>query len=485
MILGIDLGTTVVKAVLWGPEGMVASGRSALETSRPAPDRVEQDPAGWWSAVVAATREVSALAAAGGARSSSRSAIDAIGFSTARQTFVPVDHHLLPLGPALVWSDRRAGREAEALAGALGGGDAVARRTGVPIDGAAVAAKIAWLAGHEPARLEHARWLLGPRDLVAARMTGQVVTDRTVAARSGLYDAAGSVVPELAGPAAGLLPPPVEPAAVVGALRAEPAAELGLAPGIPVVAGAGDRACEVVGTGAAPDSPMVSWGTTANVSVPSDSRHSAPAGLVVSRAAGGGHLIEAGLSGAGSVLDWLARLTGRTNDDLAAAAGAAPPGSAGVLAVPWIDGARAPWWRPEAGAALLGLSAAHTPGHLARAVFEGVATEVARALDAVAGTGAAPRPRQLCLCGGGAAGEPWPGILAAVAGLPVTRRRSTDAGSAGAAIIAAGACGTPLDLDRMNPVSSTAAPDPEAEAFYRSQRDRADRAARAVLGLTP
>ncbi|HET6810315.1 MAG TPA: FGGY family carbohydrate kinase [Acidimicrobiales bacterium] len=491
MILGIDLGTTVVKAGLWGPDGMVGLGRCALATSRPAPDRVEQDASSWWAAVVAATRQACgrgegagrAVAGVTGQR------VEAIGFCTARQTFVPVDANLRPLGPALVWSDRRAGRQAAHLAERLGGPGAAWERTGVNLDGAAVAAKIAWLGENEPEPLRGARWLLGPRDLVAGRMTGRVVTDETVASRSGLYDRAGSVVTALAGPDPGRLPPVVAPGALVGSLLPEPAAELGLAPGVPVVAGAGDRACEVLGTGGGPDRPMVSWGTTANLSVPGTGRGVVPPGLVLSRAAvtvgAAGHLIEAGLSGAGSVLDWLAALTSTSVEVLARDAGRIAPGADGALAVPWFDGARAPWWRAEAGGAFLGLSAAHTPAHLARAVFEGVATDVARVIEVVVGAGAAPPPTELYLCGGGAARRPWPEILAAVTGVPVTRRRSPEAGSAGAALIAGEACGIPLALETMNPVTSTEAPDPEARAVYSARRGDAEQAAQAVLGLLP
>ena len=492
MILGIDLGTTVVKAVLWGPEGVVASGRCVLATSRPGPDRVEQDPSSWWTAVVAATREACTRRRSTDRavrRAAAGQAVEAIGFCSARQTIVPVGAGLRPLGPALVWSDRRAGRQARRLADALGGAGAAVEHTGVTLDGAAVAAKIAWLEENEPELLGEARWLLGPRDLVAARMTGRVVTDETVASRSGLYDRAGSAVPALAGADPGRLPPVVAPRAIVGALLPEAAAELGLVPGTPVVAGAGDRACEALGTGAGPDRPMVSWGTTANLSVPVDGGRPPPPGLVLSRSAlsagGARYLVEAGLSGAGSVLDWLAALSSTSVEVLARDAGGIAPGAGGALAVPWFDGARAPWWRPEAGGALVGLSAAHTPGHLARAVFEGVGMEVARVIDVLVGAGAAPPPAELCLCGGGAARRPWPEIVAAVTGVPVTRRRNAEAGTAGAALIAAEACGIPLELDAMNPVASNEVPEPEARALYRTLRDDADRAAHAVLGLLP
>ena len=135
------------------------------------------------------------------------------------------------------------------------------------------------------------------------------MTDATFASRSGLYDFDGNVVRELAGPALGKLPSVVPSDTVVGRLKPVPAAELGLRPGVPIVLGAGDRQCEVLGSGASEHHPMVSWGTTANVSVPVQERPvPSPAGAVVTRAADGGWLLEGGLSAAGSFLAWLGRL---------------------------------------------------------------------------------------------------------------------------------------------------------------------------------
>ena len=120
-------------------------------------------------------------------------AVEALGFSAARQTFVPVTADATPLGPALLWSDRRAGAEADALAASFGGrcrcrANMVRRRTGVVLDAGSVAAKVAWLERHEPERIKTARWLLAPRDLLAWRLTGEVATDHTLASATGLFD---------------------------------------------------------------------------------------------------------------------------------------------------------------------------------------------------------------------------------------------------------------------------------------------------------
>lgn len=474
MILALDLGTSTVKACLFDRDGLLAVGRAPLASSHPAPGRVEQDPADWWDAVRSAT-----AAARQAADPAAWAAIDGIGFSTARETIVPVDEAGTPLGPALVWSDRRAGAEAAALAGRLGGHEAARRRTGIPLDGASVAAKLAWLAADEPGLSRRCRWLLGPRDLVVLRLTGEVATDRTVASRSGLYGHDLEPVDELVGPWLACLPPVHSSDTLAGTLTAGAAAQLALPPDLPVVLGAGDRACEVLGSGAAPEIPVVSWGTTANLSVPRDHRPDPPpAGMAVSAGAPAGWLVEAGQSGAGSALSWLGRLSGRGTDELAQLAATSPAGARGVLALPWMDGARAPWWRSDVAGVFAGLDSAQELGDLVRAVLEAVALDAARALEAIGPAS------ELVVCGGGTT-DLWCTVLAGVTGLPVRRRASPEAGTVGAALLAGHALGRPFELDRLNPVSARQEPEIDLVERYAATRPRADRLARAILELDP
>ncbi|HXY93181.1 MAG TPA: FGGY-family carbohydrate kinase, partial [Acidimicrobiia bacterium] len=384
---------------------------------------------------------------------------------------------LHPLGPGILWSDRRAGAEAAAL------GDPAAFRaaTGVVLDGGAHAAKLAWVARHTPDVLRGARWVLAPRDHVIARLTGVVVTDDTLASRTGLagLDGDGGWLPEARTVYGARLPPVVAPTHVVGTVIGAAAAELGLPRdrAVHVVAGAGDRACEVLGTGASATAPMVSWGTTANVSVP----HDGPVGVLptvaaVSRGARGGFLVEAGLSGAGEAVAWLAALTGRTHDDLLADAASAEPGAGGALALPWLGGARAPWWRNDVRAEFSNLSLVHGPPHIARALVEGIALDVARCLELVA-----PARAEVAAAGAGAADDLWRQVLAAVTGLPVTRRALDDAASVGARLVVGAALGEACTVDEINPLTARDEPDPGLLAAYREVRAAADAAALSTL----
>lgn len=479
MILTVDFGTSVTKVALWAPEGLVALARAEVATAQPEVGWAEQDPLSWWTSMVVACAEARAQAP------EAFGAVDAVGCSGARQTFVPVTAGGEPVGRALVWSDHRATAEARQLAAAMGGAEAVRQRTGAPLDGGSVPAKLRWLARHEPGRLSASDWLLSPRDLVVWRLTGELATDRTLASRTGLYDLAGVPVDQLSGGMTDHLPPVIPPASAVGQLRAVPAAELGLRPGTPVVIGAGDRPSEVLGAGAAAESPMVSWGTTANVSVPLAGRPEwVPAGAVLSCGAAGGWLLEGGLSAAGSFLGWLGRIAGREAVELAELAARSPVGARGVVAMPWLDGARAPWWRDEARAGIVGLGLAHGLGDLARAVIESVACEVARCLEVVTAGSSGARPASgISLGGAGSTLGLWVEVLTSVTGLPARRRRSGEAASAGAALLVAAALDRPLVLDVFDPVAEEVEPRPDAVAAYKELRPVLDRYAARLLEL--
>ncbi len=441
MILTIEFGTTVTKVGLWSDDGLLALTRGVLTTSHPQPGWAEQDPLRWWTSVVIACAESRAQAPAAFAR------VDVVACTGARQTFVPVSTSGEPIGKGILWSDRRAVAEARVLAELLGGEDIIRARTGIPLDGGAMAAKLAWLEAHQPDRLALSDVILSPRDFVLRRMTDEVVTDATFASRSGLYDFDGNAVRELAGPAMGKLPSVVPSDTVIGRLKPVPGAELGLRPGIPVVIGAGDRQCEVLGSGASEDCPMVSWGTTANVSVPVHERPvPSPAGAVVTRGAIEGWLLEGGLSAAGSFLAWLGRLLDRPVDELATRAAKSPPGARGVTAVPWLDGARAPWWRDDARAGFVGLGAVHGADDLSRAVIESVAWDVLRCMEVVTAGRLGGSAAQGVTLGGAGTGLPlWVDVLTSVLGIPAVRHRSGEAASAGAALLAGRALGHGID----------------------------------------
>jgi xylulokinase len=457
-LLTIDLGSTATKAALWSEHGLIAMGQVPVDAVQPRPGWAEQDPETWWTSTVEACAQLPGK---------DRMEVEALAFSTQRETFVPVTAAGEPLGWAIAWWDRRATDEAAAL------GDDFQVLTGVVPDAGTVAAKLAWIWKHDPDRLDGQRWIFGPRDLVAFRMTGRAVTDASVASRTGLLALDGAALD-----GAQLLPEVVASKAVVGQSLPEPSVALGIRPGTRVIAGGGDRACEVLGVTATTSRPMVSWGITAAVSVPVGHVPPPVPGVVVTRGALGGYVMESDLAAAGSALTWLEGLTGRPVQDLLAEADNVDAGAGGLLALAWLGGARAPWWEPRAGLTFSGLSPAHTPAHLTRALVEGVAFDAARCLERTA-----PDAAELTLAGSGASIPLWRRILAGVSNRPVIARRHGAAASAGAAIIAGRAIGLDLDPDRLDPVQEHEHPFDSDVVAYADLRMRHEMVARTTIDL--
>jgi xylulokinase len=456
-ILTIDLGTSATKAVLWSEDGPIAMGRAAVDVEHPRTGWVEQDPEGWWTSTLAACAQLP---------SEERMQVDAVGFSSQRDTFVPVTTAGEPIGRAIASADRRATEEVAGL------GEDFHVLTGVVPDAGTVAAKVAWMRRHEPDRLSGGqRWIMGPRDLVAFRLTGRGITDVSVASRTGLIALDGAGIE-----GAELLPEIVGPTTIIGDVLPTASAALGVRAGTPVVAGAGDRACEVLGVAATTARPMVSWGAFAGVSVPVGHVPAPDPGIVVSRGALGGFVMEADLSAAGSALEWLGRLTGHSPDELARQADDIDAGAGGLLALAWLGGARAPWWEARTGLTFAGLAPVHTAAHLARALVEGVAFDAARCLDR-----AAPDAVELSLAGGGASMPLWRRVLSGVANRPVVARTHGEAASAGAAIVAGRAMGSRLDPDRLDPVSLRERPFDSDVVAYGDLRMRHEMVARATI----
>ncbi len=461
-VLTLDFGTSATKAALWADHRLVALTRAPIATSHPSPDRAEQDPEGWWRSVV----DVCADLRVG--NSGVYSSVDAVGCSAARETFACFDANLHALGPGILWSDARAVDESRDL------GDPVTfrRQTGVALGPSCCAAKMAWVQRREAASFRDAAWLLSPRDFVLARITGRIATDPTLASRTGAYDLSGAFIGDEA--LGDRLP------SVVSSIEPEELAnaeELALPAHAVAILGAGDRACEVVGIGASAAAPMVSWGTTANVSIPHPGPVAAlPAHGQVSRAPLEGWVIEAGLSIAGAALDWLSSLTGQPKSELVTAAANVPPGAHGLLAFPWLYGARAPWWRPEVHGAFVGLANAHGPAELARSVLEGVALDVARCLELLQ-----PDAQAISLAGRGAVEPLWRTVVAGVTGRPVLLHRLDEAASVGARLLVGIARGESIGLDDLSPVVATEAPLPDLVRAYRAVREESDRVASRLM----
>lgn len=455
----VDIGTTAVKAALVGEDGRVhARHAETYPTRRPAPGHVEQDPSDW----LALTRR--ALAALDAAANGGE--VAALALTAQVNTHAFVDAAGGPLLPALTWADTRAAAEAAELSAGLDPAD-IARWLGgpVPLDASHALPRMLWLARRHPALWDRCAAMLLPKDFVLRHLLGAAVADPLSCV--GLVGAdlryAAPLVDAVAG-AADRLPPLAAPDAVVGRLPAgEPLA------GVPVACGTMDAWAALVGLGAAREGAQVWLSGTSEVPAASAAAVNPAAGAVVFPALWGIRVHAAPTQAGGEAARWCAALLGHPLEDLAALAAATPAGPDVPLFLPQIEGERAPLWNPALRGAFLGLSHRAGPGHVARAVFEGVALAARHAAGAVrASAGLAPGPM---LCGGGGfRAAAWARIRADVMGVPLRVMDEGEPGVTGAALIAAVAAG---DHDSLAGAWAATArfgpaidPDPRAAARY-------------------
>jgi sugar (pentulose or hexulose) kinase len=506
LLLGIDAGTTALKAAVYAPDGRcLGAGGAPQGVRHPQPGWVEQDPAVWWRGLVRAVRQ--AIAAAG----ASGEDVAALGLSTQGGTIAVFDAEGRPRGPALVWSDaRQSGWEGDEAARAEH-----FRLTGVPHLHMTPAA-LRWLQANRREWFADAYRIGYVPDFLTFRLTGEWVSDPTNLAISNLCELAAADIAQAELSRAGV---PREAFAVTrrageaaGALRPRAARVLGLRPGIPVAAPAHDQYAAALGAGCTQAGDLLLSAGTAWVVLlaterpVTDARSSFwPAPHVQPGLWG----LLGAISSGGSTLDHVRALTGgRGWGEVTEAAGRVRAGSEGLLVIPHLVGRTLPSSDPEARGALLGWSLGHMRAHLWRAAMEGVALETRVACEYLSHSLCCPSlgntasGAQACLngppvqathhpdastsgaargaavsglrmVGGGARSALWPSIVASVLDVPVRTAAAADMAVRGAACLAARCLGRP-DLPQVQtwqehePVAAWRAPYDRAYARYRN-----------------
>ena len=425
-LIGIDIGTTSVKAVLLAASGQrLAAFSRPYPTARPAPGLVEQDAADWLALVIAALESFQAHPGCG--------QVQAIGFTSQVNTHVFTDAAFAPLRPAIVWQDGRAAAAGAAIDAQIG----LAEKTAllgapIPVDASHALARISWLARHDPVALRRSAHVFAPKDFCIARLTGRVAADPVSSV--GLVGTdlayAGALIALVPG-AARLLPPLLDPLSVVGPIL--PGLPLA---GTPVVLGTMDAWASLFGVGVAePGQAMYLSGTSEVLGLISPTRVPVPGVITFPQWAG--ITLHAGPTQAGGAsLDWLGRVLGRGVTEMAAmAAMAAPVAATSPVFLPHLQGERAPLWDMQAKGAFAGLTGATGPAELVTAVMEGVAFSARLALEALEQAGAVRAP-VIQAGGGGMAPDIWCQIRADVLGRPLLRMQALAAGAVGAADMA-------------------------------------------------
>ena len=455
LIAGVDSSTQSTKVVV----RRLDDGRVVAEARAPhpptEPPRSEQDPASWWSALVAAFAEV------GDHLGTGRAAIAAVAVSGQQHGLVVLDAGGRSIRPAKLWNDTESAPQAERLVATLGA-DRWAEACGVVPVASITVTKLAWLAQHEPGVLERVATILLPHDYLTWRLTGRAATDRGDASGTGWWDpASGHYRPELLAAAVGdgadlapCLPEVLAPTEPAGPITPAAAAELGLAPGVVVGPGTGDNMAAALGLGLRPGELAMSLGTSGTVFGVARRPARDPSGLVAGFAdANGAYLPLVCTLNATKVTDMVAATLGVDHDGLAELALSARPGAGGVTVVPYFDGERTPNL-PDASGAVTGLRPGTGRGDLARAAHEGVLCNLLAAADALrAAVADGPRtpggdadPAELRLVGGGARSPAYRQILADLHRGPIRVPDDDEAPATGAAVQAAAvAGGGPID----------------------------------------
>ncbi|MGA8523803.1 MAG: FGGY family carbohydrate kinase [Candidatus Dormiibacterota bacterium] len=438
-LVSVDVGTSGARATAYDTAGgLLFEVRRPYATQTPRDGWAEQDAARWRSSSLSALATLIAQLGRG-------HTIHAIGLTGQCPSVVPIDGHGTPLRPGLIYRDNRAVAEAEWLREAFGAASLHTLTGHVPA-AFHVAAKILWIRAHEPDVFEAARLFLQPTELLALALTGEVVTDWTIAASSALLNLRKRQwAPELVD-AVGLVPaqlPVPHPSwSIVGSLRPALVQRFGLPRPVPIVAGAGDSIACAFGAGVTSPGPLseMAGSSTCLNTVVSEPATDLAVTHYPSATGPEGYVTEVGINTAGEAVDWLASLaySGRSGRLLSADferldrdAASVVPGSDGLVFVPVLgDGERDD---PTLRGAMLGLSLRHDRKSLARAALEGVAFAIRVHVE---GLGAASTPAtEMRVSGRPASMRVWNQIKADVLGIPVLRIPG-DATTSGVAMLA-------------------------------------------------
>jgi xylulokinase len=447
--LGIDSSTTGVKALLMDDKGDVAGAATTdLQLSTPKPLWSEQEPADWWNGAANSIRQVLQQTGVSGDE------VAAIGLTGQMHGLTMLDEAGQVLRPAILWNDQRTGAQCDEIRERVGkkrlieltGNDALAGFT---------APKILWVREHEPELFARARHILLPKDYVRFKLTGDYATDKADAAGTLLLDVkrrdwSAEVLAALEIPAE-WLPSTHEGPQVTGSVSTGAAQATGLKAGTPVVGGGGDQAAQAVGVGAVqPGVIALTLGTSGVVFASAAEPFIEPEGRLHAfchAAPGRWHLMGVMLSAAGSLRWYRDTLApGSDYDTLLGPAADIPPGSEGLLFLPYLTGERTPHPDPLARGAFAGLTIRHTQAHLTRSVLEGVAFGLRDSFELMKSAGLADI-KQVRVSGGGARSPLWRQILADVLSVELATVNTTEGAAYGAALLAGVGAGVWPDVD--------------------------------------
>lgn len=484
-LLGIDLGSTNTKVAAFSIDGAeLAKAVRPTATLYPRPGWAEYDANALWRSICELLREVQ------------RALPDdaepvSIGISGMAEAGVPLDAAGRALYPAISWFDRRTTEPLEWWSDTVGR-DRTAEITGQPLSTAGGILRPLWLRQHEPDTFARMRRWLNVVDFCAFRLCGAAATDHTLASRMMVLDIgskrwSASILADI-GLDESQLGECVPSGTRLGGLTATASKETGLPVGLPVCTGGHDHVCAALALGLVqPGDVLDSMGTAEAVLVtldePRPSAELAALGIAQGvHAAPERYYAMSGLHYSGGSVDWVKQTlttmlvrsvpADEAFDQMVALVGEVPAGSEGVHFLPHLRQANPPVHDPRSRGAFLGLTSDSGPGHLARAVMEGIAYECHRLLERMR-TDFAPGAGTLAATGGGTRIEPLMQIKAALAGRPIVVPEVEEATCVGAAILGGIGAGVYSGVEQAHEHvvfnSRTIEPDEELRRFYKDR----------------
>jgi xylulokinase len=436
LLVGIDVGTSGVKTAVFDAAGrLLGSARASHEVDRPRPGWAQSDPEGWWRGIV---RSLAAALAEAHVRGDD---VAAVGVGVLFPCIVPLDGRGRALHPAILYSDQRSLAQVDFISERMSREhyESIIGNSLVP--GTCAATSVLYLRDEQPEAYASARVLGFANTFVTGRLTGVFAADPTHAGLSGLADIRdpwrwSNEVCEALGLDPACLPRIAGSADVIGDVTPSAARETGLRAGTPVICGCGDvPACAVGGGALTPDTTVYIAGSTDCVALPmpgptGDRRWAQTA--YVPRAAWLG--IGANTS-SGAAVEWFIReflpdAAPEGQARMTELAASSPPGSGGVLFLPYLQGERTPVWDPRARGMFIGLTSRTTRGDLARAVFEGTAFALRQMVEC------AGHASEIRAVGGGTRNDFWNQLKADVLQRPLDVLESQEPGTLGAALLA-------------------------------------------------
>lgn len=457
-VLGLDVGTSSVKAILVGENGLVQSSRRAgYPTTRGPGGVAEQDPDDYLEAMTEAVRQLDG----------DLSTVTGIGLAGHTPTAVFVDRAHRPARSAMTWQDTRAGAESDELSAEICDATAL---FGTPLawTPTALPAKLLWVSRHQPEVVRATRWVLQPKDYLGLHLTGEPTTDAW--SSKGLCNVLSgdpaTAFLERVGWTAEHCPRTGAPWAARGTLLAEPAQRLGLPAGIPVSVGWSDALTAMLRVGAfrSPRSFILTGTSDIVGRTAADEPAATPGLLSVPEECAPLPVRFGPTQSSGDALEWLARVLGRSIPELLAAPPEAP--GAPPVFLPYLRGERAPLWNAEVRGAFLNLSADHGVGDLVDAVLLGIGFSARHVLDQARSLEALDDA--VHIAGASTTSERWTDARLSTLGASVSLHAESNPSAAGAAALGAAAAGESIDavVSRMLSTAERREPTPE-------QRDRA------------